>query len=296
MIHARDIVKSYGEVDVLRGVSLEVERGTIHGFVGPNGAGKSTFLKSIVGVVRLDSGSLHVDGVDARCDTLEVRRRVGYAPSETSLYHRMRAQELLDLAVRYHPESDRARGLELLDVLGVPRRRRVGALSHGMKRKLILSQAIASNAPLMILDEPMEALDPEARRLVEDMLLEEVAAGRTIFLSSHDLFSTQRLCSRVTFLHHGEVLRDGLVSDLLSGRTGRLHVQLREPMASEALPSGEGLHWTGSDTNWQLRYDQPLEEVMKRLATLPLAGVRDDGGSLEDLFDRLYDAAGEEAS
>ena len=159
MIHARNIVKSYGEVDVLRGISLEVERGTIHGFVGPNGAGKSTFLKSIVGVVRLDSGSLHVDGVDAQCDALEVRRRVGYAPAETSLYHRMLAKELLDLAIRYHPGSDRARGLELLDVLGVPPRRRVGALSHGMKRKLILSQAIASNAPLMILDEPMEALD-----------------------------------------------------------------------------------------------------------------------------------------
>ena len=94
MIRARDIKKAYRKTTVLRGVSLDVRPGTIHGFVGPNGAGKSTFLKCLVGVVRPDSGTLEIDGVDGRRNSLEVRRRVGYAPAETSLYHRMMAVEL----------------------------------------------------------------------------------------------------------------------------------------------------------------------------------------------------------
>lgn len=289
MISARSITKSYGDVEVLRGVSFDVESGTIHGFVGPNGAGKSTFLKSLVGVVRPCSGELVVDGIDAIEQSLEARRRIGYAPAETSLYHRLRVGELLEFAIRYHPGSDKARGLELLDSLGVPVGRKVGVLSHGMKRKLILSQAIATNAPVMILDEPMEALDPEARRIVEQLMHEEASAGRTILLSSHDLFSTQRLCSRVTFLHRGSVLRDGLVSELLSGRAGRLHIEFSADQHSESLPKGAGLEWTGLGASWQLRFDRPLGEVLLLLGRLPVSGIRDDAGSLEDLFDNLYD-------
>ncbi len=287
MIRARDIQKAYRQTTVLRGVSLDVQPGTIHGFVGPNGAGKSTFLKCLVGVVRPDSGTLEIDGVDGRRNALEARRRVGYAPAETSLYHRMKAVELLDFAIRYHPASDLDRGKRLLDDLGIPHNRKVGALSHGMKRKVILTQAIASNAPVMIMDEPMEALDPEARRIVEGLFREECRKGRTIFLSSHDLFSTQRLCSRVTFLHHGRVLRDGPVEDLLSGLPGRIHVQLRTPMDAASLPKNDGLSWTDEGLNWQVSFKAPPEDVTRLLSTLPLASLEDDSSNLEDLFGRL---------
>lgn len=288
MIRTRELTKSYRETSVLRGVTVDVAAGTIHGFVGPNGAGKSTFLKCLVGVVHPDSGEITVDGLDARKNSLAVRSRVGYAPAETTLYHRMKARELLDFAIRYHPSPDLARGLALLDQLEVPVNRRVGDLSHGMKRKLLLSQAIASNAPVMILDEPMEALDPEARRIVEGLMRDEASTGRTIFMSSHDLYSTQRLCSRVTFLHHGRVLRDGPVHELLAGIPGRLHVQFRNAMQQEALPTDDGLQWTGANTNWQVRFQCSLEQAMAHLSTLPMASVRDDGGHLEDLFDQLY--------
>ena len=288
MIEATDVTKSYGQTQVLCGISLRVDPGTIHGFVGPNGAGKSTFLKCLIGVAHPDGGTIKVNGIDARKRSLEVRRVVGYAPAETSLYHRMRARELVDFAIRYHPHSDPSQARELLDLLGVPPGRRVGALSHGMKRKLLMTQAIASRAPLMVLDEPMEALDPEARRIVEGLLQREADSGRTVFLSSHDLFSTQRLCSRVTFLHRGAVLRDGPVHELVAGLSGRLHVHLRRPVEAAALPREGGLRWSGAETSWQVQFDCELEEAMAMLASLPLASVRDDGGHLEDLFDRLY--------
>lgn len=290
MIIAKDITKSFGRVEVLRGVSLQVEAGSIHGFIGPNGAGKSTFLKSLVGVVRPTAGTLAVAGFDALRESLKVRRHVGYAPAETSLYHRLRCSELLDFSIRYHPAADYERGMELLRAFGVPAERRVGALSHGMKRKLILIQAIVSNAPLLILDEPMEALDPEARREMEQLLQDESQAGRTIFLSSHDLFSTQRLCSRVTFLHRGRVLQDGLVAELLSGRSGRLRIQFESEQTAASLPSDSEMHWSGDGATWELRFDKPLPDVLKLIATLPVTGIRDDG-SLDDLFDRLYERA-----
>jgi len=295
MIRAAKVTKAYRNTPVLRGVDLEVAQGTIHGFVGPNGAGKSTFLKCLIGVVHADSGDISIDGLDARRQSLKVRSRVGYAPAETSLYHRMRAGELLDFSIRYHPSPDLQRGMKLLEKLEVPANRRVGALSHGMKRKVLIAQAVASNAPVMILDEPMEALDPEARRLVEDLFRQEASKGRTLFLSSHDLYSTQRLCSRVTFLHRGVVLRDGPVHELLSGVASRLHVQFRKSMDAGQLPAGDGLHWSGADINWQVRFECTIEEALSQMSTLPIASIRDDGGHLEDLFDELYKAKVEEA-
>ena len=290
MIRASKVAKAYRNTSVLRGVDLEVAQGTIHGFVGPNGAGKSTFLKCLIGVVHPDSGDITIDGLDARRQSLKVRSRVGYAPAETSLYHRMRAGELLDFAIRYHPSPDLQRGLKLLEQLEVPADRRVGALSHGMKRKVLIAQAIASNAPVMILDEPMEALDPEARRFVEDLFRLEASNGRTLFLSSHDLYSTQRLCSRVTFLHRGKVLRDGPVHELLSGIASRLHVQFRTGMTADDLPSKDGLQWSGTGLNWQVRFECPIEDTLSQISNLPIASIRDDGGHLEDLFDELYQA------
>ena len=288
MIRTRSLSKSYRSTPVLRGVDLDVEGGTIHGFVGPNGAGKSTLLKCLVGVVHPDDGEITIDGLDVRSNALAVRRRVGYAPAETTLYHRMKSSELLDFAIRYHPSPDHERARHLMEGFGVPGNRRVGALSHGMKRKLLLVQAIACNAPLMILDEPMEALDPEARRIAEDLLKAEVERGRTIFLSSHDLFSTQRLCSRVTFLHHGKVLRDGPVDELLADLSGQLNIQFRDELAADQLPSNPAFKWTGSGLHWKVQFSCPLEELMAELCSLPIAGLRDDRANLEELFDHLY--------
>ena len=140
---------------------------------------------------------------------------------------------------------------------------------------------------------PWKPWIPEARRIIEQILMKEAGKGRTIFLSSHDLFSTQRLCSQVTFLHHGRVLRDGPVSELLQGLPGRLHVQFRIPVEHGTLPKDGGMSWSGAETNWQVTFSCPIEHIMDHLAKLPLAGIRDDGGNLEDLFDRLYEDGGD---
>ena len=279
---------AYGPQQVLRGVSLKIERGEIVGLIGPNGAGKSTLLRSLVGILRPDHGSVRVCGIDAVRDSLAARRQIGYAPSETALYHQMTSEELLGFAIAFHPESSLAVGLELLEELGVPRDKRVGKLSHGMKRKIVFAQAVASGGPVIVLDEPTEALDPEARRLVESHLREEADGGRAVLFSSHDLTSVERLCHRAAFLCRGEIVRSGAAAELAT-ETGRLlHLELRSPLQREQLPTRTGWSWQGQATRWTLQHNDAVEEVLAVIAGLPVAGIRDGDGSLEEVFDALY--------
>ena len=299
MIRTEGLSKAYDGVEVLRAVDLEVRRGEVFGFVGPNGAGKSTFLKCLVGVVRPDAGQAQVDGLDARRRTLEVRRRVGYAPGETALYHRMRCEELIDFAIAFHPAADRGRARELAAAFQLPLRRKVGQLSHGMKRKLLLTQALASGAPLLLLDEPMEGLDPDAPRQVESIQLEEAAGGRTVFFSSHDLASVERVCDRVAFLRAGRLLQVGGMPELLQRLGQVLRLRLREDRDRASLPAGPGYRWSGGGRHWTLEFDGSLEQAVQAVAALPLEGIRDGGGGLEELFETLYgpeEPAGEEAA
>jgi ABC-2 type transport system ATP-binding protein len=288
MIRTRGIHKAFDGRPVLRGVDLEVARGEIFGFVGPNGAGKSTFLKSLIGVVRADGGEAEIAGVDALRHPLRARREVGYAPGETALYHRMRASELVDFAIRFHPDADRARAAELLERFGLPPAQRVGDFSHGMKRKLLLAQALASGAPVMLLDEPMEGLDPEARRLVEGILREEAAGGRTVFFSSHDLASVERVCDRVAFLRGGRLLQVGTLEELLRPLAGSLPVHLREAREAGELPAVPGGEWSGGGRSWRLRFSGTLEAALPALATLPIERLGSREGGLEELFEALY--------
>jgi len=289
LIRTEGLAKSFGSHPVLRGISLEVARGEVFGFVGPNGAGKSTFLKCLLGIVHPGGGTVSLDGVDAVGDPLEARRRCGYAPGEISLYNRMRVGAFLDFAVAFHAAADRRWGRELLAQFGLPLRARVGTLSHGMKRKLLLVQALIVKTPVLLLDEPMEGLDPEARRSVETLLRAQAAAGRTVFLSSHDLASVERACDRVAFLRAGRVLETGSVADLL-GRAGKvLILLLKEPRTRGQLPEGPEIGaWNGSGTRWRLQFRGELAALLPRLAALPLAGIRDSGGRLEEVFETLY--------
>jgi len=288
MLAIESLTKSYGTTKVLRGASLEVAGGEIVGLAGPNGAGKTTLLKCLMGVVRCDSGSIRVGELDALSSALAARRLIGYAPSETALYHRLRAGELLDLAIRFHPTSRPEAGRELLATLGVPLRRRIGHLSHGMKRKVLLAQALASGAPLLVLDEPMEAFDPDARRIAVDLLREAAASGRSILCSSHALASTERLCDRVCFLRKGAIIREGTTGDILAEVGRVVHVTLRTPTGIDNLPTKPDWSWTGTGTDWTLVHDATPEVILAALSALPIASIRTGSGSLEEVFAALY--------
>jgi len=298
VLRAEGVVKRYGAREILRGVSLDAAPGEILGFVGPNGAGKTTFLKCVAGVARPDAGAIRVGQADAVRDPLSARRQLAYAPSDTSMYDGLAVDAMLRFQIAFHPAADLARGRELLARFELPPRAKVRALSHGMKRKLLLAGALACNAPLLLLDEPMEGLDPEARRMVEGLLLEQAAQGRTIFFSSHDLGSVERICARVAFLRAGTLMEIAPINMVLE-RAGRiLLLRLRQPLAVSALPAAAGLRWSavqpeadGRSDRWHLAFEGELAAVLPQLAGLPLAGLRDASGGLEEVFAVLYGPA-----
>jgi len=297
MINVQGLKKSYADAQVLKGIDIEVADGEVFGFVGPNGAGKSTFLKCVLGIVRANSGRVSLgvgsDLVDALADPLGARQRVGYSPGETTLYERMPAKDFVRFALAAYPQADVERAWELLRIFGLPESKKIKSFSHGMKRKLLLSQAIASQAPVLMLDEPMEGLDPEARRIVEQILSEEAEAGRTVFFSSHDLASVERICDRVAFLRGGRILETGTMASILDRASHILHVSLRKELGRDELPNADGWQWEGSGTRWRLQFEGELEHTLERLSSLPLAGVRDGSGRLEEVFDSLYGKEGE---
>lgn len=295
VLRAEAVTKRYGAQEVLRGVTLAVEPGEIFGFVGPNGAGKSTFLKCALGVVHADAGEITACGVDARRDPLAARRAIAYAPSDVALYDGMRVAATLRFLCGFHAGADLVRGAALLERFRLPPRARVRALSHGMKRKLLLAGALACGAPLLLLDEPMEGLDPEARRDVETLLREEAARGRTVFLSSHDLASVERTCGRVAFLRAGRVVECGPIADVLARLSHVLWLRLPTAATRAALPHEPGWEWTaeepdaeGRSARWRLRFPGALGPTLQRVATLQPLTLRDASGGLEEAFAALY--------
>ena len=221
VLAAEGVRKRYGDVLALDGVSFELRRGEILGLVGPNGAGKTTFLKAAVGLVRLKEGRILVDGLDVGLDPVGVRRRAGYLPGECNLYPGMTGKGFLDFCLAGYPGVDSALRDDLVARFELPLRKKVRKHSTGMRRKLLLVQALCPRTPLALLDEPTESLDPSSRLFLLSLLRRLAGEGRAIVFSSHQLDEVERICDRVALLHRGKLL-DFAPIDSLRERAARL--------------------------------------------------------------------------
>ncbi len=236
----RDLAKSYGTVHAVRGISLDVRRAEIFGFLGLNGAGKTTTIRILLDLLRPSGGSAEVFGLDCQRESRKTRAMIGYLPGELGLYPDMRGGEVLELMERLSGRAvDAAYRNALLDRLELAHadlRRTLREYSTGMKRKLGLVQALQSDPPLLLLDEPTEGLDPLVQRALHEILIELRARGRTVFMSSHVrgrtvfmsshvLSEVERLCDRIAVIRSGEIVFLSTVEEARrrSGRTVRVH-------------------------------------------------------------------------
>jgi ABC-2 type transport system ATP-binding protein len=206
--------RSFGDVVAVQPMTLSLEPGALTGIIGPNGSGKSTFLRMLLGLVRPDGGEATVAGIPLAGDGLAIRRRTSYAPGEIGLYGELRVGAHLDWLMRGRERGAAGRARAIAAELGLPLRARVRALSHGMKRQLLVAAALAPDVRLRILDEPTEGLDPSMRRRVLGLLADEVERGTTILLSSHHLGEVDEACTRLVFFHEGRLLADEAAAGL----------------------------------------------------------------------------------
>jgi ABC-2 type transport system ATP-binding protein len=291
-IRTESLTKYYGPVVALESLDLTVATGEIYGFLGPNGAGKTTTIRILLDLVRATSGRARVDGLDCRAASVDVRRRIGYLPAEMPLYREMTGvaylQFLAALESRRVDESYRRKLFARFDVSDIDLRRRLDHLSHGMKRKFGIIQALMGQPPLLILDEPTSGLDPLMIEAFAETVHELKTEGRTtIFLSSHVLSEVERLCDRVGIIRRGKLVRQTSIADLRRDTPRRLRVFFDG--AAPRPPSSLAAAVRRSDTrHWELEWPGPLGGVLDALQGLAVSDIEIEPFKLEDYVLKIY--------
>ena len=209
-IRVEGLQKSYGPVRALDGLDLTVEPGTVFGFLGPNGAGKTTTMRILTGLAHASEGRVWVMGTEITADVREVAGRIGYLPEDPAFYAWMTPIEFLDHVGRVFGLSARERGArvkELLDLVGLAEvgRRRIGGFSRGMRQRVGLAQALVSRPEVLLLDEPVSALDPAGRKEVLE-LIERLRGQCTVFMSTHILADVERVCDTIGIIARGRLV------------------------------------------------------------------------------------------
>ena len=291
-IRTESLTKYYGPVVAIEALDLTVNHGEVYGFLGPNGAGKTTTIRILLDLVRATSGRARVNGLDSRRDSVEVRAGIGYLPAEMPLYREMSGGAYLDYLAalqRGHVGAAwRQRLLTRFDVSAVDLRRRLDDLSHGMKRKFGIIQALMGRPALLILDEPTSGLDPLMIEAFAETMQELKSEGKTtIFLSSHVLSEVERLCDRVGIIRRGRLVRETSIADIRRETPRRVRVFFDGPAPpppanlSTALRKNDGRHW---ELDWQ----GPLGDALDSMRGLDVTDIQIEPFKLDDYVLRVY--------
>jgi ABC-2 type transport system ATP-binding protein len=291
-IEVENLVKRYGNVEAVRGVSFSVNEGEVFGLLGPNGAGKTSTVEMLEGMRTPDSGRLSVCGLDPQRSGAEFKNVIGASLQATALPDKMRVREALDLFGSFYPR--RKGTAELLKRFGLEEKRNAfySQLSGGQKQRLALAMALVNDPRVIFLDEPTAGLDPQVRREIYDVIEELKKEKKTILITTHYIEEAERLCDRVAIVDHGKVIAMGTPRDLKerSGAVTRITVRLAQPESNGALNSLEGVTECRAETGEYLLYStkvprtivalvKHLEEQNNELVSLEISAP-----SLEDIF------------
>ena len=215
-------------VTALNDCCLQVQAGEIFGLLGPNGAGKTTLLRLLLGFLKPTSGNAQVDQKDCATQSIDVRRRTAYLPGDVRLFRNMNGHRFLKFMAQLRKNTAAQRSHQLADQLKLDLSRRVSNMSTGMKQKLALVASLATDAPLIILDEPTSNLDPTIRQKVLEIALELQATGKTILFSSHVLSEVEAISNRVAILRDGQLVHIQQMAELKQRH--RIQARLTSPL------------------------------------------------------------------
>lgn len=224
MIAVKGLRKKYGSLEVLKGISFEIEKGSIYGFLGPNGAGKTTTMNILSGLIDYDEGEILFEGIDLRKSKRKLMKKIGYLPQNPVFYGYMNAYEYLNFIGSISGMNDKQIKQRVDEVLEIVKlqdaaKRKLSGYSGGMKQRFGIAVAIFNNPEMVFLDEPTSSLDPEGRMEVLQFTKELGKGGTTVFLSTHILNDVERVCDRVSILDKGEILISDSLENLISNYT-----------------------------------------------------------------------------
>lgn len=288
-IKTNHLTKYYGKSRGIEELNLTVNKGEFFGFIGPNGAGKSTTIRTLLGLIKSNSGSASVLGLDIQKDKEAILERIGYLPSETTFYAGMRGRDVLKLSADLRKRDCRKEAEMLCERLQLDSSKKVEELSFGNKKKLAIICALQHRPELLILDEPTGGLDPLMQREFFQILQERNAEGTTIFLSSHILAEVQRNCSRAGIIRDGKLIACDSVEALSRTNAKRVHVQ--GDVSVEELKEVRDLRST--EHGMTFLYGGDIQSLLRVFAKQPIQDLSISEPDLEEIFMHYYADGGE---
>ncbi|XAS75654.1 ABC transporter ATP-binding protein [Dermatophilaceae bacterium Sec6.4] len=230
VVQIHNLVKTFGGTRALDGLDLTVTAGEVHGFLGPNGAGKSTAIRALLGLLRVDSGSMSLFGRDPWADAVAIHRRLAYVPGDVALWPDLSGGQIIDLLLRMRGvDPRRSRRASLMERFELDPHKKGRAYSKGNRQKVALVAAFAGDADLLILDEPTSGLDPLMEEVFNQCVAERTSTGTTVLLSSHILSEVDRLADRVTVIREGRAVESGTLTELRHLRRTHLRAEVSHP-------------------------------------------------------------------
>lgn len=290
LLEINHLCKFYGRSRGIDDLNLSVAAGDIFGFIGPNGAGKSTTIRILLNLIFPTSGSARVFGLDAVRDSKKIRTRIGYVPSDASIYDRMKVMDFLKYVTSfYRVDNIQERIDRLLEVFDLDPGRKIAELSMGNKKKVSIIQAMIHRPELLIFDEPTSGLDPLIQSRFFDLLHEENRQGTTIFFSSHTLSEVQSFCKTVAIIKEGKIVA---VEEIATLRKKQLKkIQIHFPESRNIRDLGiEGIGQAESDRGRKLifMFSGNINDLIGKLASQQIENLSIEEPSLEEIFLHYY--------
>lgn len=288
IIEINKLTKYYGKHKGIEDVSFHVEEGEIFGFIGPNGAGKSTTIRTLLSLIYPTSGSATIFGKDCIKFGDEIRKQIGYLPSEVFYYENMKVIDVLKYSASFYENVDMSRIESLSAAMDLDLNKRIDDLSYGNKKKVGIVQGLLHEPKLIILDEPTSGLDPLMQQKFFDLILEENKKGATVLFSSHILSEVQKLCTRVAIIKEGSIVKIENINDMRTSTYKKITVETESENVEDLFKmdgvtsltkNGEGIHFL---------FKGDINKVVDILHTLKLTNIIIEEPSLEEIFMHYY--------
>ena len=287
ILEIKNLTKYYGTSRGVIDLSLELKAGEIFGFIGPNGAGKSTTIRSILNLINKNQGEVLFDGKELLYNDLEIKKQIGYLPSEVNLYEDLSVKQMLDFHERFYKDNIHERRMNLVNRLKLDETKKVSDLSLGNSKKLGIVLALMHNPRLIILDEPTSGLDPIIQKEFYNILLEEKQKGTTIFYSTHILSEISKLCDRVGIIKDGVLLKVEPISEIID--KDLTNITITSDQIKEIVEELELKDYSQMENTITFKNVVDANTLLKKLVKFNIEKIYIEAASLDEIFYHYYE-------
>ena len=286
ILEIKNLTKYYGKTLGIKNLSLSLEEGEIFGFIGPNGAGKSTTIRSIMNLINKTEGKVYINGEEFTKDKIEIKKIIGYLPSEIHLYEDLTVKEILDYHESFYKENIHKRRKELVKRLQLDESKKIEDLSLGNTKKLGIVLAFMHNPKILILDEPTSGLDPIMQQNFYELLKEEKQKGTTILYSTHILSEISKVCTRVGIIKDGKLLKIETIEEL---QDKNLTIVTLTSSELESIVKELKIEVESKENNTiKFKNNIEIDKLIKILGKYNIDKLLIEEATLEDIFLHYY--------